>query len=359
MAEQRTRRRPEHPYQLPLSADAAHASLPGQLPGEQVCLLHETVGVSRLWESVKPQSAILILDETGTHAQAEITKNNLVIIPHHPDKPVRYGASIILLPFVTAQEEDLVAEQLARAQEHLGKEGAVFIIEQRHETVSGLGPDRKKIMQEAGLVKVAVREAGNEYIVWEGRLPKERLGLRKPVNLVREDSPHLDYYRMLWRQMIASYKQAGFTVTDHHELLNELHATRNPPETISRLKNGFGVTIRASGCACQAHIALNGTTTESRCRDHPDAMPSFEAVPAVKMQKEGDKRRYIIGVPYVIPGYDCWDCFQPFKRTVQAARKHGETTTLTIYETCSCHDRTFRTDVPTSQVVIPPKKKTT
>ncbi|MCJ7827897.1 hypothetical protein MUP65_01995, partial [Patescibacteria group bacterium] len=179
-----------------------------------------------------------------------------------------------LLIIASAGDLERVGTTLMDTTPALAHQSPVFVFEKMAAGQEAPPEERELILEQAGLVarKVLTRpgrlntDVNNQNLVLRGRVEKKRH--KTVTNLVSNDRPkwQIQWLREICRETNHKCRAGGFKVVDWTEIVTALENTTNPPNTISQLKNGFGIEVSPIDCDCRWKISLNGVVTQThRC----------------------------------------------------------------------------------------------
>lgn len=211
-----------------------------------------------------------ILTNLATDQSVVFDPNNWQVLDEQPTTdpalPKKLSGAILIAP---AGAVNLINETVNQWHDPLCQLSPLYVFEMKDGQT--FDPEaletRRQLMIEAGYAaaKILPRSdptIGAEYLVWRGRVEKKRPAMN--IDLLRPGQPEwkIQQYRKMYAAAAAAYRRQGFKITDSTEIVEAMHHSPNPPQTISSLKLGFGVTVQSLDCECRWEISLKGVATQ-------------------------------------------------------------------------------------------------
>jgi len=269
-------------------------------------------------------------------------------------KPKSLGAIAIITPSLNNDALDNFGQRLTKAVKYLHPHhGVIFIAEEK-------GEDRdqktiKKVLKNSGLVKTSILKPKNQpFLFWEGRLAKERPAknlTEKPdfwptLRIVCENYQAAGYEVVVteankptsWKnllevwstdQSLKSLIEQGYELP---EIVFHCSKSKNPPDSVTRLIDGFGVMVRKKDCGgCVWKIDLSGGQKKiADCGDpNCDETASDYISPTYK---------YAVGEREI--DAFCFDCGPPgthLKQIVEIEKRYLWRSRISVTEYCPYH----------------------
>lgn len=274
-------------------------------------------------------------------------------------KPRSLETIAVITPSLHNETLDNFSQRLTKAVQYLHPHhGVIFIAEEKGEDSDQ--KTRKKVLKDAGLVKVSILKPKNQpFLFWEGRLAKEH----PPENLTENK----DFWSTL-RIICKNYETTGYDVvitetgkptswqsllevcsTDQSlqslieqgyelpEIVSHCSQSKNPPDSVARLIDGSGLIIRKKYCGdCVWEIDLSGGQQKiADCGDPDcDKTASDYISPTYK---------YVVGEREI--SAFCFDCETPgthLKQIVEIEKRYLWKSRISVTEYCPHHGETNR-----------------
>lgn len=291
-------------------------------------------------------------------------------IHYRPQKknPEKLASFTIIAPPLTPETgEKLLGDTLSRALPYLRKSSPFFLLEER-------GADfqkewRTQILRELKLVhpEILTRPSDN-YLVWEARVQKKPK-IRIPVDLTDPSRGwKYEWVRELWLEMKKDYESNGFEILEpkNSEIVARLKSSRFVLDDIGRLKQGFGVELRAD-CGCHWKVSLRGDFMRTfncetpGCRGVPELATQAENIDYKTGQRLTSGKQgeiYHLGET-VLPDKVHGLCGEFYIETVSKIEDiPGGMVKIFIEDRCPHHGRVGRTrrKIVSRSQLLPPQK---
>ena len=269
--------------------------------------------------------------------------------PHQPEKLINpfYSVIIFVLPSLMQNEDLKKIIEVNRKKLNLDG-GEMFIFEELPQPITR--EEKKRLFEERGeflrsqkLVKIKttiVTDTKNNlpsYHLTQARLKK--IVEHSEVDLLtpRPNDPKEKWRKGIIPDIINMYKEMGFIEVDPTEIKDRLRHSRNPPDDLSRAKNGFGIRAKAL-CGCEIRVDINGTlTTLYSCPDHSSGFPEINLPRKINLPREMKDHPPQIRLGITDLQIHCGDCGSQQQQRVTLIKEGNDKSKVRIEQVCpSC-----------------------
>lgn len=268
-------------------------------------------------------------------------------------KPKSLAAIAFITPSLNNETLDNFGQRLTKAVQYLHPHhGVIFIAEEKGENSDQ--KTRQAVLKKSGLAKASILKPKNQpFLFWEGRLAKEHRAInltKKPdfwptLRIICENYQTTGYEVVVspqdkptsWKSLleILSLPSLGTSSKQLQEnyqlpsIITNSQQSKNPPESVSKLINGFGLTVKKIRCdGCVWEIGILGEQTKIADCGNPDC-DNIETVNISPTYK------YVVGERRI--GKVCFDCGSNFQQIVEINKNYLWRSRISITEYCSLH----------------------
>lgn len=299
--------------------------------GEEIAGVLRAIPYERMWIEQPGKTGMIIDCREDSQPVQSPTYGYEYIRDRFPDglqeAPIQmhHFGSIVLVYGKPPSDQTLLTALPTAYSALKPMEAVLFIMEPAGYSVD---PDTQlDMLADTRFVERSDKKIG-DYLLLCARKPKSHE--HHEVDLFRSAARSKDpwkqrYLQYMFDAMIRQYEENGIQVLDTREIESILHASKNPPDDLSKLRNGFGVYVRLP-CGCEHHVTTKGVFEQSRrCGERHDAL---ESIALLTQGHIYDTNHWVLLQDV------CFSCGKPMEERTQLLGYHGDKATIQVEHCC-------------------------